>query len=254
LRLFHNPDVTISVSRCVTYRVRPDGPVNYFLIIESPEEIGFADIGPIGRHAPFDPSLLYVPEPALDELGDGRNDAGECAVRIKWAGEYSSVYYDFDPIDVEGWKGDLFPFKINIRDYRPISSERLHIMPSAHGIFATRGFLVANILPRPAEGDPEVERTPPFHRNIDFDEFLFAHGGELLGMPLAPASITHYPQGLHHGLPDAVAALVRRNWRRDDYYNQKLIAVDARRPLTATPEAVAATRAVDQIREGMRPE
>ncbi|MGV9803639.1 homogentisate 1,2-dioxygenase [Mycobacterium sp. NPDC003449] len=297
LRLFHNPDVTISVSRRtanmtysarnadgdelhfvhegtgtvyteygpipyepgdfvllpkgVTYRLRPDGPTNYFLIIESPDEIGFADIGPVGRYGPFDPSLLFIPSPSLDDLGDGHNEDGEYAVRIKSGGEYTSVFYDFDPIDAEGWKGDLFPVKLNIRDYRPITSERLHVMPAAHGIFATPNVLVANMLPRPAEADPEVERVPPFHRNIDCDEFIFAHGGEVLGMPLIPATINHYPQGLHHGLPEAVSELARKNWKRDEYYNQKLIAVDTRRPLTPTPQAVAATRHVDQIREGL---
>jgi homogentisate 1,2-dioxygenase len=240
----------VLVPKGVSYRVRPDTPKNYFLIVESPCEIGFADIGPVGRFGPFDPSVLFIPSPALDERNDGRNEHGEWPVRVKSRGEYTSIFYDFDPIDAEGWKGDLFPLKLNIRDYRPISSERLHIMPSAHGIFATPGLLVANFLPRPAEGDREVERVPPFHRNIDYDEFMFAHSGFVLGMPLAPASISHYPQGLHHGLPDSVSKTIRDTWRQHDYYEQKLIAVDTVQPLSITPEALASVRSVDQIRDG----
>lgn len=46
--------------------------------------------------------------------------------------------------------------------------------------------------------------------------------------------------------------MVRQHWKRDDYYQQKLIAVDANRPLAVTPEAIAATRAIDQIGEGVK--
>jgi homogentisate 1,2-dioxygenase len=126
----------------------------------------------------------------------------------------------------------------------------MHLMPSAHGIFAANGFLVCNFLPRPAEGERDVERVPPFHRNIDYDEVMFAHAGKILSSDIAPASISLLPQGLHHGLPDSFSELVRKTWQRDDYYDQKLIAVDTERPLNISPEAKAAARRIDQIREG----
>ena len=246
----YEPGDYIVLPKGVTYRVIPDGAKNYFFIVESVGEIGFADIGPIGRHAPFDPSILYVPEPVEEGYVSSPDVNGEWCLRIKSRGEYTKVFYAFDPLDVVGWKGDLFPFKINIRDYRPITSERMHLMPSAHGIFRAKGFLICNFLPRPAEGEREVERVPPFHRNIDYDEVMFAHAGKILSSDIAPASISLLPQGLHHGLPDSFSELVRKTWQRNDYYDQKLIAVDTERPLNVAPEAKAAARQIDQIREG----
>lgn len=43
---------------------------------------------------------------------------------------------------------------------------------------------------------------------------------------------------------------MRETWKRNDYYDQKLIAVDTERPLKVSPEAMAAARTIDQIREG----
>ncbi|MGW9032558.1 homogentisate 1,2-dioxygenase [Streptomyces sp. NPDC055722] len=247
----YEPGDYVLLPKGVTYRIRPTGPVNYFLIVETTEELGFADIGPLGRRAPFDPTLLYVPSPELDELGDGRNEDGEWPVRVKFQGEYTSVFYDFDPIDAEGWKGDLFPFKINIRDYRPLLSDRIHIMPPAWAIFATSSVIVGNLLPRPFEGAPDVERVPPYHRNVDYDEFLFIHGGTALGLPIAPASISHTPQGLHHGLPAALAEQIRKNIKPGDSVDQEFIYVDTKRALIPTPEAQAKRRAGEQLRDGV---
>jgi homogentisate 1,2-dioxygenase len=238
----YEPGDWVLLPKGVTYRIRPTGPVNYFLIIESTEELGFADIGPLGRRAPFDPALLYVPTPALDELGDGRNEDGEWPVRLKFRGDYTTVFYDFDPIDAEGWKGDLFPFKINIRDFRAIFSDRIHIMPSAYGIFATSSFLVGNMVPRPFEAAPDSEPTPPYHRNMDYDELVFWHKGTALGLPMTPASISLTPRGVHHGLPAAVVDQIRKNVKRGDLTDMEFPFVDTLRPLVITPEAQAKER------------
>jgi homogentisate 1,2-dioxygenase len=238
----YEPGDYVLIPKGVTYRIRPADTANYFLLLESAEEIGFADIGPLGRRAPFDPTLLYVPSPALDELGDGRNEQGEWPVVIKLRDEYTTVVYDFDPIDAEGWKGDLFPFKINIRDYRPISSDRLHIMPSAHSIFATPGFIVGNLLPRPIESAPDAEPFPPYHRNMDYDEVLFMHRGTALTLEVVPASISLTPRGLHHGLPAEVMDHVRQTMKPGDHVDMQFITVDTLRPLIPTPAALEMRR------------
>ncbi|PIB03857.1 hypothetical protein B1C81_35530 [Streptomyces sp. HG99] len=236
----YEPGDYVLVPKGTTYRIRPAGPVNYFLIVESVEELGFADIGPLGRRAPFDPALLYVPTPELDELGDGRNEDGEWPVRIKTLGEYTSAFYDFDPIDVEGWKGDLFPFKINIRDYRPIMSDRMHIMPSASAMFATPSFMVGALLPRPLESAADAEPFPPYHRNMDYDELSFFHRGTALSLEIAPASISVIPRGLHHGLPHAIMENIRK--KKIDRTDMEMIFVDTVRALIPTPEVQAARR------------
>lgn len=247
----YEPGDWVLLPKGMTYRVIPDGAENYMLIAETPDEMGLSDLGPIGRHAPYDPALLFVPEPRKKPATLDAPRAGqEFEVRLKHGSEYSSFYYPFDIInDVEGWKGDLFPLKINIRDYRPIMSDRIHLMPTAYRIFETAGVFVCNVLPRPAERDREAERIPPYHRNVDFDEVLFAHGGTILGAAIEPASITLVPQGMHHGLAQDFQKEVRKTWSENDRFSGELIMFDTRRPLTVTEEAKAASRTVNQFRQ-----
>ncbi|KUN06135.1 DNA helicase RuvA [Streptomyces yokosukanensis] len=235
----YEPGDYVLVPKGVTYRIRPAGPVNYFLVVESAEELGFADTGAFGRRAPFDPGLLYVPSPELDELGDGCDENGKWPVRLKMRGEHTTVVFDLDPIDVEGWSGDLFPFKMNIRDYRPIMSDRIHVMPSAYAVFATSTFMVGNFLPRPFESAPDAEQFPPYHRNVDYDEFTFFHSGTVLGMPIAPATMSLVPQGLHHGLPAELQEQVTKNLKPGDRIDTEVVFVDTKVPLTPTAEADA---------------
>ena len=127
----------------------------------------------MGQHALYDPAAIVTPEPApmLD-------DNAEWEVRILAEGEISKVVYPFNPIDVVGWKGDLTVWKINMRDIRPVMSHRAHLPPSAHTTFVTEGAVVCSFLPRPLEEDPDALRVPFFHRNTDYDEFIFYHDGD----------------------------------------------------------------------------
>jgi homogentisate 1,2-dioxygenase len=244
----YEPGDWILLPKGVSYRVRPDTAENYFLIIESVEEIGFADNGPIGRRAPVDPTVLFVPSPALDELGDGRNEEGEYPVRVKHQNRYSTLFYDFDPIDAEGWKGDYFPFKVNLRDVRNIMSNDIHIMPSAYATFATSAVLIGAVMPRPFEQRPGVERVPPFHRNLDYDEFMFIHDGTALGVPVPKASIAHYPRGAHHGLPAAAAAKARE-FGPGSMADNEFVIVDTARALFPTDDLLASRRKHTALRE-----
>lgn len=238
----YEPGDYVLVPKGITYRIRPAGPENYFLVIESTEELGFADTGAFGRRAPFDPGLLYVPSPALDELGDGRDEDGQWPVRVKLRGERATIVFDSDPIDVEGWSGDLFPFKMNIRDYRPVMSDRIHVMPSAYAVFATSTFMVGNFLPRPFESAPDSEPFPPYHRNADYDEFTFFHNGTVLGVPIAPATMSLVPQGLHHGLPAELQEQLAKKLKPGDRIDSEVVFVDTKVPLTPTPDAEAVRR------------
>ncbi|MGP4088257.1 homogentisate 1,2-dioxygenase [Streptomyces sp. KR55] len=248
----YEPGDYVLLPKGTTYRIRPAVPENYFLIVESTEELGFADIGPFGRRAPFDPTLLYVPSPALDELGDGRNEDGEWPVRIKSQNEYSSVYCEFDPIDVEGWKGDLFPFKLNIRDYRPVMSDRIHLMPSAYAVFATPSFMVGNLVPRPYETAPDAELVPAVHRNMDYDEFTFVHRGPVMGLDVAHAGMSLVPRGRHHGFPEQMQKELRKNFKPGDRNEMQIVFVDTLRPLPPSPELLDTRRKGEHFFEGGR--
>ncbi|MCY4386379.1 MAG: homogentisate 1,2-dioxygenase [Desulfurellaceae bacterium] len=234
--LAYEPGDYIALPKGVTYRVVPDGADNFFMLIESIAEVEFPDYGGLGRHAPFDPAVIQVPEPQVLQA----NGQQEWELRIKRESEYTSVYYPFHPLDVVGWKGDLFPFKMNIRDYRPIMSDRLHLPPSVHCIFQAKGFVVCNFMPRPAESERDVERVPWYHRNIDYDEVVLVHAGTLLGAEVPPGTMLVNPQGIHHGLGEEFRQWEKANWRKDEYFDWQLINVDCERPIKVTPEVQAA--------------
>lgn len=242
----YEPGDWIYLPKGTTYRVVPSGSTNYFLITETVGEVEFPDFGPLGRHAPFDPELLYVPmlkDDPLEKIQEGQ----EWEVRIRHDNETTSIFYPFDPLDVEGWKGDLFPFKINIRDYRSIMSHAIHLMPSAYCIFRAKGVIFCNFLPRPAESSEDAERVPPFHRNIDYDELLFAHDGGSVNAAFAPASLFLSPKGLHHGLSDEFAQSARRNWQKHAELHTKLIGIETTKTLKIADEARSAQRKGNQM-------
>lgn len=181
--------------RAVTYRVVPETEDNFFLIIQSQTEFEQPDRGLLGQHALYDPAAVTVPEPS-PYLDDDR----EWEVRIRCEGEHSSVFYPFNPIDVVGWKGDLTAWKINLRDIRPVMSHRAHLPPSAHTTFVTQDAVVCSFVPRPLEQEPDALRVPFFHRNTDYDEFLFYHDGDFFSKDnIKPGYATLHPRGIHHG-------------------------------------------------------
>ena len=156
--------------------------------------------GPLGRHWLFDPSQATIPE--------NRPGRGRRARRIRGAAippadgrgvQTTTLLYAHNPIDVEGWRGDNFAFTFNHRGLqrrdlrqRPPAADRSPVHAGDRGVRLQLPAL-------PAETVPGTERTPWYHRNVDFDEIAFFHGGSLYGIPMPPGLISHAPQGVHHG-------------------------------------------------------
>ena len=211
-----------------------------WLMVEATDEFRTPPPGPLGRHWPFDPSLATIldPEPIEDD------DRTSYEVRLMHRPvddvETTSLFYEHNPLDVEGWQGDNFPFTFNIEDYNVVTSDSVHLPPMVHLFMEATGVYVCNFLPKPAEGVPGTERTPWYHRNVDFDEIAFFHGGSLYGIPMPPGLISHAPQGVHHGAPEKARERARRKF--DDYtsVDWKVIAVDTRQRLVPSAEVLAA--------------
>ncbi len=217
----------IVIPRAVTYRVIPATKDNFFLLIQSKTEFEPPDKGLIGQHALYDPAVIVTPEP-----NPSSDDGREWEIRIKVDDDYSSVFYPFNPIDVVGWKGDLTVWKLNMRDIRPIMSHRAHLPPSAHTTFVTGGAVVCSFLPRPLEQDPEALHVPFFHRNTDYDEFIFYHDGDFFSRQnISPGMVTLHPRGIHHGPhPKALAAQATKT-HTDEY----AVMLDGLNPMRVLP-------------------
>lgn len=223
----------IYLPKATTWRQLPAAETT-LLMIEAADEFRVPPAGPLGRHFPFDPSQVSIPEPApLDD------DRDEYEVQLIHDGGPTMLYYQHNPIDVVGWRGDNFPFTFNIADYNVITSDSVHLPATTHLFMQATGVAVMNFLPRPAESAPGTERTPWYHRNVDYDEIAFFHGGTVYGIPMPRGLISHTPQGIHHGAPEKARERARRTFDEYERVEWQVIAVDTRRRLTPSAEVLA---------------
>ena len=225
--LAFEPGDYINIPRAVTYRVIPETTDNFFLILQSRTEFEQPEKGMLGQHALYDPGVIVTPEP--EPILD---DNQEWEVRIKAGDEISTVVYPFNPMDVVGWKGDLTVWKLNMRDIRPVMSHRAHLPPSAHTTFVTEGAVVCSFLPRPLEQDEDALRVPFFHRNTDYDEFLFYHDGDFFSKDnIKPGMATLHPRGIHHGPHPKALANQKKKTHTDEY----AVMLDGLNPMHVLP-------------------
>lgn len=233
--LSYEPGDYLVIPKGTTYRIHVDAGPSIFLIIETPEPMTVPDRGPLGQHALFDKGVLVAPE--LDTVKPPEAQGQEWEVHIKRQGESTRVVYPFYPMDVVGWKGDLWVAKLNVRDFRPVTSPRYHLPPSVHGTFRAGGCLISTFAPRPLESDPEALRVPFYHRNTDYDEVLFYHQGEFFSRAgIQPGMLTLHPQGIHHG-PQPQAAQASQG---KTYTNEVAVMIESKTPFTVRPEMEAA--------------
>ncbi len=119
--LDYGPGDYLVVPRGTTYRFEPATPTDLLVVEACESRFQLPDKGLLGRHALFDPAAIEVPEAeAIDE-------AGEFTVVVKRLGQDTRVTYPFHPCDVVGWKGDVAPMRINVADFRPVTSARYHL-------------------------------------------------------------------------------------------------------------------------------
>ncbi len=207
------------IPKACTWRQLPDSATT-MLMIEATDEFRVPPPGALGRHFPFDPSQVIIPEPApADEADQAGQADGEFEVRLIHEGGPTTLFYQHNPLDVEGWRGDNFAFTFNIADYNVVTSDSVHLPPTVHLFMQATGVYVMNFLPKPAEGIPGTERTPWYHRNVDYDEIAFFHGGSLYGIPMparvdfacaARGSSRRTGEGPRTGAPQIRRLLARR--------------------------------------------
>ncbi|MBO0830500.1 MAG: homogentisate 1,2-dioxygenase [Actinobacteria bacterium] len=209
------------------YRLLLDGTDNVFLVIRSHWPIGFPDRGLLGHHAQFDLGVVDTPEPAPATA----TDDGEHELLLYRKGMTTSVFYSHDPCDVIGWQGTLVPMRLNVRDIRPVASERLDLPPSAYATFKAGDNWICTFTPHPLQSDPTSAPTPSFHRNVDYDELFFIVGNEGgWDIPLGIGGI--HPAGVQHG-PTLAELSAERDTERPRF-DVTMVTVDTAQPVQPT--------------------
>jgi homogentisate 1,2-dioxygenase len=123
-------------------------------------------------------------------------------------------------------------WQLNVKDIRPVMSERYHLPPSAHTTWLLKDAVICTFLPRSLEnGDPGAMKVPFYHANIDFDEVLFYHAGDFFSRAgIGPGMVTFHPQGIHHGPhPKAVEAAKAKT-----FTEEQAVMIDTKHPLALT--------------------
>jgi homogentisate 1,2-dioxygenase len=228
-RLAYRPGDYLYLPRGTMWRLTPAAPAAILTIQATNSHFGLPDKGLLGGHALFDPAMLETP--VMDAAFRAHQaEEGEFRVQIKKRGEVSVVTYPYNPLDAEGWHGDLAPARINVRDLRPVMSHRYHLPPSAHATFVSDRFVVCTFTPRPFETDPGALKTPFFHNNDDYDEVLFYHAGDFFSRDDIDAGMmTFHPSGFTHGPhPKALKNMLSQPKPATDEY---AVMIDARDPL-----------------------
>lgn len=223
----------IVLPRGTMWRVETKGPIEALLIENTNGTYMLPDKGLVGPHAIFDPAMLDTPaiDAAFETQKQGPDAGVTWQVRIRRLGEISTVTYPFNPLDAVGWKGNLAPVRINVKDIRPLMSHRYHLPPSAHTTFVGNRFVVCTFAPRPFESDPDALKVPFFHNNDDYDEVLFYHAGDFFSRDNIDAGmITFHPCGFTHG--PHPKALENAFTQKKDATDEYAVMIDARDPLT----------------------
>ncbi|MGF1786342.1 homogentisate 1,2-dioxygenase [Photobacterium swingsii] len=215
--------------RATSWRIDVNEPVAMLMIEATNSGYQMAERGLVGQHAIYDPAMLEYAR--IDDVFLAQqNSHQQWQVKLKARQRLNTITYPFNPLDAQGWKGNLTAFKLNWRDIRPLMSHRYHLPPSAHTTFVANSFVICTFVPRPIESDPQALKVPFFHNNDDYDEVLFYHKGNFFSRDNIEAGmITHHPCGFSHGPhPKALKASVEQPKTQTD---EVAVMIDARFPL-----------------------
>lgn len=205
----------VILPRGITYKIYLSSQYAHVLKIASKSEFEQPTRGILGPNALYDQTSIFVPDA---QIGSEQN-LKEYIIEIKYNNSVTKVSYPFNPLDVKGWKGSVYPWRLSIYDYCPINSHKYHIPPSGHTTFVAKNFVVCSFVARPLEFTSEqVLKVPFYHMNIDYDEVLFYHEGDFFSRDnIAAGSITFHPQGIHHGPHPKAFAKANEKEFTDEY-------------------------------------
>lgn len=130
---------------------------------------------------------------------EGPRDEGIRDVVVKRRNAFHGQQTAHSPLDLVGWDGTVYPWAFAILDFQPRVSS-VHLPPTWHGTFATRGALICSFVPRLVDFHPEAIPCPYPHSSVDCDEILFYCRGNFTSRRgVGPGSVSLHPMGIPHG-------------------------------------------------------
>jgi homogentisate 1,2-dioxygenase len=228
------PGDYLVVPRGTIYRLNFDKlPVRMLAIVSfGPIEIPRRyrnEYGQLLEHAPYTERDIRAPE-ALPVHADREKQS----VLIRARNRLTLYHYDYNPLDVVGWDGYVWPFAFNINDFQPITG-KLHMPPPIHQTFQAQGFVVCSFCPRMLDYHPEAIAVPYVHSNVDSDEVLY-YVNDRFGSRkgIEEGSITLHPLGIPHGPQPGVVEASLGAQRTEEL----AVMVDTFRPFKLTQNAL----------------
>ena len=155
-------------------------------------------------------------------------------MKIKKREHVYHYLYDYDPFDVVGWDGFLYPYTTSIYDFEPITG-RLHMPPPIHQHFQSHGLVICSFVPRLFDYHPLAVPAPYNHSNIDSDELLYYVEGNFMSRRgIDEGSFTLHPGGLPHGPHPGTVEKSLGAKETKEY----AVMVDTFKPLDVTEDAL----------------
>lgn len=182
------------------------------------------------EHAPYH-ERDFRPPAALTT----HDEQGEFFVDVKARGRMTRYTYRFNPLDVVGWDGYVYPYAFSIHDFAPIVG-KLHMPPPIHQTFEGQNFVICSFCPRVLDFHPNAVPIPYNHSNVDSDEVLYYCNDKFGSRKgIEEGSITLHPLGIPHGpQPGAVEASLGATKTEE-----LAVMLDTFHPLYLTEQALA---------------
>jgi len=151
------------------------------------------DIGQLRMDAPYSHRDFKRP------VFHAPRDEGIRDLVVRRGGIWHGFSLEASPLDTVGWDGTVYPWAFPILNFQPRVST-VHLPPTWHGTFASRGALVCSFVPRLVDFHPEAIPCPYPHSSTHCDEILFYCDGNFTSRRgVVSGSVSHHPMGIPHG-------------------------------------------------------
>jgi len=217
------------VPRGLPHRILPDERPQYWMTIECAGGFGLPrqwrnEVGQLRMDAPYTHRDFRRP------VFEGPRDEPVRDLVVKRGGAFHGFRAQHSLLDVVGWDGAVYPWAFPILRFQPRVG-LVHLPPTWHGTFATRGALICSFVPRPLDFHPQAIPCPYPHSSVSCDEIIFYCRGNFTSRKgVGPGSISHHPAGIAHGphpgaYEDSIGAKET---------NELAVMLDTYRPLQST--------------------